>query len=243
MARQDSDQLIQLGDLQIEVVRKHIKHVHLSVYPPAGRVTMSAPLHMNADALRAFAVSRLSWIRQQQQKILAQERETPRDYVSGESHYLWGKRYLLTVVEHDSAAVIHKQHSSLLMQVRPGTDREKRQAIMADWYREQLRDVVPDLIARWEPVIGVQVDRYFVQHMKTRWGSCNPTARSIRLNTELARKPKECLEYILVHEMVHILEPSHNSRFVALMDRFMPGWQHYRDKLNRLPVRHEDWGY
>jgi predicted metal-dependent hydrolase len=243
MARQADDQLIQLGDLSIEVVRKHIKHVHLSVYPPAGRVTMSVPLRMNAEALRAFAISRLSWIRQQQKKILQQERETQRDYVSGESHYLWGKRYLLTVTEHDGAPVIHKKHATLLMQVRPGTGREKRQEVMADWYREQLKSALPELIAHWEPVIGVKVDRFFIQHMKTRWGSCNPSAKSIRLNTELVKKPRECLEYIVVHELVHILEPSHNSRFVSLMDQFMPGWQHHRDKLNRLPVRHEDWVY
>jgi predicted metal-dependent hydrolase len=243
MAQQDNAQAMQLGDLRIEVVRKNIKHVHLSVYPPLGQVKISAPMRTTPEALHAFAISRLPWIRQQQKKIREQARETPREYVSGESHCLWGQRYLLTVVEQDGSPTILKKHASLLMQVRPGADLSKRQEIMADWYRDQLRSVLPDLIAQWESVIGVKVERYFIQHMKTRWGSCNPAARSIRLNTELAKKPKACLEYILVHEMVHILEPSHNTRFVALMDQFMPGWQQHRDKLNRLPVRHEEWGY
>lgn len=243
MPKAEINSTLILGDITVEVVRKDIKHVHLSVYPPVGKVKMSAPVRMNVPTLRAYAISRLPWIRQQQKKILLQERETPRDYVDCESHYLWGKRYLLKVQEHEAAPAVVMTHARLVLQIRPGADKEKRQAAMAEWYREQLKQALPALLARWEPVIGVQVSKCFVQHMKTRWGSCNPAARTIRLNSELARKPCECLEYIVVHEMVHILEPTHNARFVALMDRFMPGWQHCRDKLNRLPVRHEDWLY
>ena len=234
---------IDLGDITVDVVKKDIKHVHLSVYPPTGRVRISAPLRMSLDTIRVFAISKLGWIKQQQQKLQAQERESPREYLDRESHYVWGKRYLLKVVEQEAAPVVALQHSILLLQVRPGADETKKQAVVAEWYRQQLKAAVPPLIAKWEPLMGVKVERFFVQHMKTRWGSCNPSAGSIRLNSELAKKPPECLEYIVVHEMVHLLEPTHNQRFSALMAQFMPKWQFYRDILNRLPVRYEHWGY
>lgn len=234
---------IELGDIKVEVVKKDIKNIHLSVYPPAGRVRISAPSRMSLDTIRVFVISKLGWIKQQQQKFQSQARETPREYLDRESHYVWGKRYLLRVIESDTAPVVELKHSRMFLHVRPGTDAVKKQIIMETWYREQLKQALPPLIAKWEPLMGVQVARFFVQRMKTRWGSCNPGARRIRLNTDLAKKPRECLEYVVVHEMVHLLEPTHNARFVALMDQFMPKWQFYRDVLNRLPVRHEDWGY
>ena len=234
---------IELGDITVEVVKKDIRNVHLSVYPPTGRVRISAPAQMSLDTIRVFAISKLGWIKQQQQKLREQERETPREYLDRESHYVWGKRYLLKIVEQDAAPIVSLQHSTLWLQVRPGTDEARKQAVVAEWYREQLKEAAPPLIAKWEPLMGVKVARFFVQHMKTRWGSCNPGAGSIRLNSELAKKPPECLEYIVVHEMVHLLEPTHNQRFVAIMDRLLPQWQSHRDSLNRLPVRHEDWGY
>jgi len=234
---------IELGDIKVEVVKKDIKNIHLSVYPPAGRVRISAPSRMSLDTIRVFVISKLGWIKQQQQKFQSQARETPREYLDRESHYVWGKRYLLRVIESDTAPAVELKHSRMFLHVRPGTDTAKKQIIMETWYREQLKQALPPLIAKWEPLMGVQVARFFVQRMKTRWGSCNPGARRIRLNTDLAKKPRECLEYVVVHEMVHLLEPTHNARFVALMDQFMPKWQFYRDVLNRLPVRHEDWGY
>jgi len=234
---------IKLGDIVIDVVLKDIKHVHLSVYPPAGRVRISAPRRMSLDTLRVFAVSKLDWIKRQQQKMIEQERETPREFLDRESHFVWGRRYLLTVVEQDQAPAIELQHSHLLLRVPPGTTEDKRQALVEDWYRSQLKQAAPPLIAKWERLMGVKVERFYVQKMKTRWGSCNPVARSIRLNTDLVKKPRECLEYVVVHELAHLLEPSHNAHFIALMDRFMPKWQFYREQLNRLPVRHEEWGY
>ncbi len=234
---------IKLGDIVIDVVLKDIKHVHLSVYPPAGRVRISAPRRMSLDTLRVFAVSKLDWIKRQQQKMIDQERETPREFLDRESHYVWGRRYLLKVIEQDQTPAIELQHSHLLLRVRPGTTEDKRQAIVEDWYRSQLKQAAPPLIAKWEKLMGVKVERFYVQKMKTRWGSCNPVARSIRLNTDLVKKPRECLEYVVVHELAHLLEPSHNARFIALMNRFMPKWQFYREQLNRLPVRHEEWGY
>lgn len=234
---------LELSDITLNVVRKAIKNVHLSVYPPSGRVRISAPLRMNLDTIRVFAISRLGWIRQQQQKILSQEREAPREYLERESHYVWGKRYLLTVSERNEPPSIEIKHSRLLLQVRPRTDEDKRGALVEKWYREQLKEAVPPLLARWQPLLGVKVERFFVQRMKTKWGSCNHKACTIRLNTELAKKPPECLEYIVVHELVHLLESTHNAIFVALMDRFMPKWQFHRHTLNRLPVRREKWSY
>lgn len=234
---------IELGDITIDVVLKDIKNIHLSVYPPAGRVKISAPLRMDIDNIRVFAISKLGWIKQQQKKFQEQERETPREYLDLESHYVWGKRYLLKVVEINEAPSIELKHNKMTLKVRPGADDKKKQAILDAWYREQLRKAVPLLIAKWKPLLGVKVERFYVRKMKTKWGSCNHRALSIRLNTDLAKKPKECLEYIIVHEMAHLREPTHNSRFIALMDQFMPKWQFYRDKLNQLPVSHENWIY
>ena len=234
---------IRLGTFEADVVFKNIKNVHLSVHPPTGRVRIAAPTRMKLDTIRVFAISKLTWIKQQQRKILAQERETPREYLDRESHYVWGKRYLLAIVEHDGPPRITLKHSKMLLHARPGTDSERAHEIVDQWYRDQVKVAVPALVAKWEPLLGVKLSRFFVQRMRTRWGSCNPKAASIRLNTDLAKKPRECLEYIVVHEMVHLLEPTHNARFIALMDRFMPRWQHHRQTLNRLPLRHEEWAY
>lgn len=234
---------IDLGDIVVDVVKKDIKNIHLSVYPPTGRVRISAPSRMSLDAIRVFAISKLAWIKQQQTKLQEQERETPREYLDRESHYVWGRRYLLTVSESDRAAAVHLEHSRMVLVVRPGTDENKKQAIVDEWYREQLKEAVPPLLAKWERLMGVKLERFFVRRMKTKWGSCNPASNSIRLNTDLAKKPRECLEYVVVHEMVHLLEPTHNARFVATMDRLMPQWRIYREQLNRLPVRHEQWTY
>jgi predicted metal-dependent hydrolase len=234
---------IELGDMRVEVIRKDIKNLHLSVLPPQGAVRIAAPSHMNLDTIRVFAISKLAWIKTQQRKMRAQDREAPREYLDRESHYVWGRRYLLRRVEKETAPSVELKQTRLLLQVRPGTDEARSSEILNAWYREQLRAVLPELIAKWEPVMGVKVGHVFVQRMKTRWGSSNPTSRAIRLNTDLAKKPVACLEYILVHEMAHLIEPTHNARFVALMEMFLPQWQHLRKQLNQLPVRHEDWDY
>lgn len=234
---------LNLSGIPVDVVFKDIKNVHLSVYPPDGKVRISAPSRMSLDTVRVFAIAKLCWIRQQQRKLHGQERETPREYLERESHYVWGKRYLLKVIGKDAPPGVELKHSRMILQLRPGTSGEKKRAIVEAWYREQIREAAPALIAKWGPLISVKVEKFFVQKMKTKWGSCNPGSRSIRLNTDLAKKPPECLEYIMVHEMVHLLEPTHNARFITLMDRFMPNWRLYKDELNKLPVRHEDWGY
>lgn len=234
---------IQIGDLTVEVIQKDIKNLHLSVHPPMGRVSIAAPCHLSVSAIRAFAIGRLAWIRQQQRKLQEQERETPREYLDRETHYVWGRRCLLKLDERDAPPTVEWSLNRLTLSVRRGTDERRRGELLEAWYRNQLRHAVKPLSVEWERRLGVQVHRVFIQRMKTRWGSCNPASRAIRLNTDLAKKPRECLEYILVHELVHLLEPTHNSRFVALMDQFLPGWPQRRDQLNRLPVRHADWEY
>jgi predicted metal-dependent hydrolase len=234
---------IQLGDIPVDVIRKDIKNVHLSVHPPTGRVRIAAPERMSLDTVRVFAIAKLPWIKKQQRKLREQERETPREYIDRESHYVWGKRYLLKVVEADQTATVELNHGRMILRARRGTTKAKRQAILEEWHREQVRKAAPPMIEKWQRLTGISVKRFFVQRMKTKWGSCNDRASSIRLNTDLVRKPMECLEYIVVHEMVHLLEPTHNERFMTLMDQFMPKWQFHRDVLNRLPVRHESWDY
>ena len=234
---------ITLGDIAVDVVLKDIKNVLLSVYPPTGRVRISAPQRMSIDTIRVFAISKLEWIKQQQTKLREQEREAPRDYVERESHYVWGNRHLLRVSESDEPPSIQVKHGRMLLRVRPRTDEDKRRTLVEEWYREQLKEAVPPLLARWQPLLDVRVERVFVQRMKTKCGSCNHRARTIRFNTERAKKPVECLEYIVLHEMVHLLEPTHNARFTRLLDHIMPQWRHCRDTLKALPVRHERWSY
>ena len=234
---------LKLGDVTVDVVLKDIKNVHLSVYPPTGRVRISAPKRMGLDSIRVFAISKLGWIKKQQTKLQTQERIPRREYLDRESHYLWGKRYLLTVSEIDAAPSIDLKSSRVLLRVRPKTDDRRRHALVEKWYRDQIKKAVPPLLARWQPLMGVRVERFFVQRMKTKWGSCNFRAHTIRLNTELAKKPLEFLEYIVVHELAHMLEPTHNARFTEYMDRFMPGWRLNRAELNRAPLTDEHWRY
>lgn len=233
----------ELGDIRVDVVLKDIKNIHLSVYPPNGRVRIAAPSRMDLDTIRVYALSKLGWIKQQQRKFHSQDRETPREYIERESHYVWGSRYLLHITEFNAPPLVELNHSRLLLRVRPGTDEKKRQAIIEEWYRGQLREAAVVLIAKWEPLMGVKVESFYIQRMKTRWGSCNHHAGNIRLNTELAKKSRACLEYIVVHELTHLLEPSHNARFTTLMNRFLPNWQQLRDELNQAPLGHVTWEY
>lgn len=232
---------IQLGNFDLAVVRKDIKNLHLSVHPPTGRVTIAAPKRMSLDTVRVFALSKLPWLRQQRRQFQAQDRETPRDYINRESHYLWGKRYLLTVQEGTYTPSVEIHPRRLILRARPCSDHARRKSIIESWYRETVRAAAQTAIQKWEPLMGVKVRRLFVRRMRTKWGSCNRAQGYIRLNTDLAKKPKECLEYIVVHEMVHLLHPTHGPAFIATMDRLMPKWQLRRTSLNLLPLRHEEW--
>jgi len=236
--------VIQIGEFEVEVVRKEIKHLHLAVYPPEGRVRVSAPRRLDDDAVRLAVVPRLGWIRRQRAKFAGQERQSQREMVTGESHYVQGQRYRLAMVEGRGASGGRVVNSGTLeLRVRPEWNRERRERVLQEWYRELLRAQIPVFIAKWEPVMGVEVADWGIKRMKTRWGSCNITARRIWLNLELAKKPVTCLEYVVVHEMVHLLERRHNDRFRAHMDRFLPGWRLQRDELNRAPLGHEEWTY
>ncbi len=232
---------INLGDISIAVVNKAVKHVHLTVYPPTGRVTLVVPVGTRPEVARAYAITKLEWIRDQQAKLRSQARETPRAYVGRESHYLWGRRYLLTVVEADEKPRVRVSHRRITLAVRPGSSQARREEVMQEWYRSQLHEALPPLIRKWEKRLGVKVSAYYLQRMKTKWGSCNTRMKTIRLNTELAKKPKDLMEYVVTHEMVHLLEPRHSERFVALMNRYCPGWLEARAELNELPLGAETW--
>ncbi|MEO1945033.1 MAG: SprT family zinc-dependent metalloprotease [Candidatus Thioglobus sp.] len=235
--------IIKLNDLNVEVVHKDIKNVHLSVYPPNGHVRLSAPEGITLENLRIFVISKLNWIKKQKTKLLSQERESIRDCVNRESHYFNGKRYLLTVIEANEPPKVRLSHSKLTLQVRPGSSAIKKVQVLDEWYRKQLQDALPSIINKWEKVLDVSISKVSVRKMKTRWGSCTPENNHIRINLELAKKPLGCLEYIVVHEMIHLIEPTHNHKFIELMDKYMPKWRFYRDELNLLPVRHDDWKY
>lgn len=217
---------IEVSDIQVEVVRKAIKNLHLAVYPPEGRVRVAVPLHVTDENVRLAVISKLGWIKKQKTNFKDQPRQSRREMVSGESHYFMGRRYLLDVVQrygrHDIAI---ENNTRMTLYVQTGTSERNKEKVLLEWYRRQLKALIPDLIAKWELVIGVQVSQWGIKKMKTRWGACNIAAKRIWLNLELAKKPPECLTYILVHEMVHFLERHHNDRFKTLMDRFMPQWR------------------
>ena len=228
----------------VEVVRRDIKNLHVGVYPPSGRVRVAAPVSLDDDAVRLAVISRLGWIRRKQAKFEQQDRQSQREFVTGESHYFEGRRYRIDVAEREGSPTVHLlNNTKITLSVRPGTNRDKREAILHQWYRHQLRSRVPALLAKWEPKVGAQVAEVHIRKMKTRWGTCNRAARRIWLNLELVKKPASCLEYIVVHEMAHFIERSHNDRFRDLMDRLMPQWRMHRDELNRAPLAHADWRY
>jgi len=231
-------------DISIDIVRKNIENIHLSVYPPTGRVRMAAPLSVDDETLRLFAIAKLGWIKRHQRSFAAQDRQSPRLYKSRESHYYQGKRYLLRVTEQAGPQkVVLNTKTYLDLYVRPGATTAQKHAVVTEWYRYELKKSAGPLIDKWEKIIGVQVEDWQVKQMKTKWGSCNSDKKHILLNLELAKKPLICLEYIIVHELVHLLERHHNERFMTLMNQFMPQWKFYREELNRLPVSHGEWGY
>ena len=233
--------VIELGDITISMAFKAIKNVHLTVLPPDGKVTLVAPLGTRPEVARAYAITKLQWIRQQQAMLNAQAREAPRQFVERESHHVWGRRYLMAVVEAEVKPYVKLDHKRITLSVRPGHDAAKRLEVMHEWHKSLLHALVPKLIAKWEPILGVKVSGYFLQRMKTKWGSCNHHAGNIRLNTELVKKPKDLVEYVVVHEMAHLLEPTHSERFVALLEQHWPHWRECRAELNALPLGHDGW--
>ena len=235
---------IDVNGLLIDVVRKDIKNLHLAVYPPGGRVRVAAPLLVNDEAVRMAVIARLGWIKRQQAKFREQQREARHEYVNGESHYFLGSRYLLNIVEdNDPGKVLVRNKKKIDLYTRPNSSRAQRERIMIAWYRAYLRQAVPPLIEKWERIIGVEAADWGIRQMKTKWGTCNIKKRRIWINLELAKKSEACLEFIVAHELIHLLERHHNEQFVELMNKFMPKWQLYRAELNRAPLGHADWEY
>ena len=236
-----TSETLQLGEIPILVTRKAIKNVHLSVHPPTGKVTLVAPAATRLEVIRAYAISKLTWIRDQQSKLRSQAREAPRKFIERESHHLWGRRHLLTIAYKEAKPSVILDHKRITLTVRPGATAETRATVIHEWHKSLMHGVVPSLIQKWEPKLRVNIAGYFLQRMKTKWGSCNHTAGNIRLNTELVKKPKDLLEYVIVHEMVHLIEPTHNERFLTLLGAHYPSWREARAELNELPLAAESW--
>ncbi|MCZ8157057.1 MAG: SprT family zinc-dependent metalloprotease [Leptospira sp.] len=234
-------EIFTFDDIIVEVTFKEVKNVHLNVHPPDGRVTLVAPTATRLDVARAYAISRLAWIRKQRQGFKDQARETPREFIKRETHYLWGRQYLLDVIEKDGTPKVTIDHRSITLYIRPGSPIEKKSEVIHNWHKRLLHEALPQLIKKWEEKLGVTVSSYFLQKMKTKWGSCNYNEKNIRINTELIKKPKDLLEYIVVHEMIHLLEPSHNERFIHLMNQHIPSWREARKELNEIPLSAVDW--
>lgn len=235
---------ITISDIKIDIIRKEIKNIHLAVYPPIGRVRLAAPRQVNDDTIRLFAISKLGWIKRRQRKFVDQERLLPREYKNRESHYFQGRRYLLNIIEANlSPKVILRNKTTINLQIRPETPVSKRHKIMTEWYRFQLKKQIPSLIKKWEALMNIKVSEWHVKQMKTKWGSCNIEKKKIWLNLELAKKPEHCLEYIIVHEMVHFLERRHNDKFIHHLETFLPNWKQLKVELNKLPITHADWYY
>lgn len=235
---------ITISNIKIDVVRKNIKNIHLAVYPPTGRVRIAVPLTVNGDAVRLFAISKLGWIKRHQRKFEGQERITPREYKNRESHYFQGTRYLLNIIETDAPPkVVLKNKTYIDLYVRPETQAEKRHKILTEWYRVELKKQIPAMILKWERILNIKVNEWQVKQMKTKWGSCTIEKKRIWINLELAKKPDYCLEYIIVHEMVHLMERLHNERFLYYMDKYLPNWKQLKRELSKLPVNHADWNY
>ncbi len=235
---------ITVSGLDVQVVRKAIKNLHLGVYPPAGRVRVAAPLTVSDNAVRLAVVGKLGWIKRQRSRFRDQPRQSEREMVSGESHYFLGRRYRLRVVETDGVSrIVLRSRTFLELHVRPTLSAAGRKRVLQEWYREQLRLLIPPLLSKWEEILGVHAAAWGIKRMKTKWGACSVEPRRVWLNLELARKPSECLEYLIVHELTHLIERHHNQRFIALMDRHLPHWRRSRQELNAAPLAHESWSY
>jgi predicted metal-dependent hydrolase len=238
-----TEQII-ISGISIDVIRKNIKNIHLAVYPPTGRVRIAAPIGTSDDAIRLFTLTKFGWIKRHQLNFNQQKRIPAREYKQRESHYFLGQRYLLNIVDTDGPSrVIVKSKRTLELYIQPGASTEKKHEVLTEWYRKQLKLLIPPLVQKWERVLNLMVSEVRIKQMKTHWGTCNIPAKRIWLNLELAKKPEQCLEYILVHEMIHLLERHHNQRFILLINRFLPNWEKLKKELNRLPVSHANWEY
>jgi predicted metal-dependent hydrolase len=234
--------LLQVGGIEVMVVYKPVKNLHLNVLPPVGKVRVTAPLNMSDDAIRTFLATRISWIKKMQAKFKGQERQTPREYVSGETYYFFGKKYKLEVVESENTSIVEiKGKTKIMLTIRAKSSILKREKIMQEWYRGELRKFLKKAINKWEKKIGVKTNSWGIRRMKTRWGTCNHKKKNIWLNLELAKKPEGCIEYVILHELLHLIEEKHSEKFTALLNKYMPKWKSEKEELNRLILSHEEW--
>jgi len=238
------NQTIEVGGIKVLVLKKDIKNLHLNILPPSGKVRVSAPLDMGQDAIRTFLATRINWIKKHRHSFLQQERQTPRQYIGGESHYLFGKRYKLQVnyVEQKPTVQI-RGVKEIVLNVRPESNVDKREEVLWNWYRDKLKNHLEPNIQKWQKKIGQEFGQWRVRKMKRSWGNCNENNKTVSFNLKLAQKPKSCIEYVIVHELLHLIERSHNNRFVKLLDKYMPNWQHEKDKLNRQILSPEEWSH
>ena len=233
-----------VGGVEVAVVRKAIKNLHLGVYPPNGRVRVATPLAVSDEAVRLAVVGKLGWIKRQRARFAAQPRQSRREMVNGESHFFQGRRYRLRVITCDGVPKVVRRNQSILeLHARPESTVKQRDRILQQWYRQHLKELIPALLEKWQAVLGVRADEFGIKKMKTKWGTCNIPARRIWVNLELAKKPVSCLEYIVVHELTHLLERKHNDRFVAIMEKHLPTWHMCRKELNSEPLANETWSY
>jgi len=237
-----SQSLLRVGGIEAVVLYKPVKNLHLNVLPPLGKVRVTAPQNMNDDAIRTFLATRISWIKKMQAKFKGQERQSPREYVSGETYYFFGKKYKLEVLETETTSNVEiKGKTKILLIIRPKANVLKREEIMQSWYRNELRKFLEKAINKWEKKIGVKACSYGIRRMKTRWGTCNHKKKNILFNLELAKKPERCIEYVVLHELLHLIEEKHSDKFIALLNKYMPKWKNEKEELNRLILAHEEW--
>jgi predicted metal-dependent hydrolase len=236
--------ILQLGSITTLIVRKQVKNLHLSVLPPMGKVRVTAPEGMKDDAIRTLLATRLPWIKKQQENFKSQSRQTKRKYVSGESHYYFGQRYRLEVIYKEAPAAVYlKGKSKIVLQVRPNSTMQKRGEVIMEWYRKELFPVAEKFMDKWQKELKLKVKAWKIQRMKTRWGTCNNKTGRILLNLELAKKPQNCLEYVIVHELLHLIEKKHNEKFVSMMAKHIPKWRSIKEELNRSALSYEEWNY
>jgi predicted metal-dependent hydrolase len=226
---------INIAGIVIDVERKRIKSLRLIVYPPEGKVKITAPLLMHEETIHAFITAKLAWIQKHKQKYLNRAPQTEIHFARGEKHYLFGAPYMLNVIERNKPPRVEFTGTEITLYIKPGSTRLQRTKTIEAWYRTVLKEKAVPLIAKWENIIGVSVNDFGIKKMKTRWGSCNIRAKRVWLNLELARRSVNCLDFIILHELVHLLERNHNAKFKAHMDRFMPEWRIYNKELKQIP--------
>jgi predicted metal-dependent hydrolase len=224
--------IIEINGLEVELQRKKIKNMYLRVLPPNGRILITAPLRMSEGEIKSFALSKMDWILTQYHKVRQREENHEIAYESGDRILLWGQEYILSVIEAVGRPHLYLENSTLKLYIRRESTKEQRKQVIDAWYRELLAAKIPPIMAKWESIIGVTSSGFSIRDMKTRWGTCNIRTKKICFNLRLVKKMPKCLEYVVVHELVHLLEKSHNHVFKGYMDHFLPEWRRIRKELN-----------